>query len=405
MFSTPNRIALAIVAVASVGCYQPSPIASCLLRCEVATSSVVCPSGLTCASGGFCVASGETCSDAGVSDGAPADDAPTDDGGDGRFCFGVAPNTVCFAAQPTGAITLVGFDTGVCSLGELRSVNGRQTCVVAGAVINVQARALITGLNPVFLIGIDNITINAGGGIDASSSALGVRRGAGSQPFGICPTPNQGGDFHDGSAGGSYAGRGGNGGLAAVEGGPSADVLEPGYHGGCDGAPNLFDATTGGPGGGAVYLATGPSGSITIGGFISAAGGGGLGGASSFGGAGGGSGGYIALDTPALIFGAAGKLIATGGGGGGGANSTDVGQPGGDPTAANGLGQGGAGASSAGEGGNGGVQGNGIKGGDPTGGDLTLGAGGGGGGTGRIEFYKNQQCATRCEPIAALFSD
>ncbi|MBA2541044.1 MAG: hypothetical protein H0V17_15500 [Deltaproteobacteria bacterium] len=222
-------------------------------------------------------------------------------------------------------LTLQDTDTNVCSQGVKEVLDNRLTCVIAARVVVVNSIVRATGMLPLVIATTDSLAIQATFGIDASSRFMNETTrdlGAGASTA-VCGAAGQGMGGRDGSAGGSFVGRGGDGGTSEMSGGTASSAIAAAFRGGCSGG-NSPGTQLGGAGGGVVYLISRTS--IGIDGFIAAAGAGGRGG--SFGGAGGGSGGYIGIDSPVVSFGAAGLVFATGGGGGGGGCMGSFGQPG-----------------------------------------------------------------------------
>lgn len=227
--------------------------------------------------------------------------------------------------------------------------------------------------------------INVEGAIDVSNNGAGARNDAqcGAQ-VGVSGADDSGGA--SGGGGAAFAGAGGKGGDGDNDGGTSAGgasgtpvaTRPPHVRGSCDGGPGGDGfAENGGPagdGGGAVFLASAAS--ITISGSINAGGGGGGPGQSNGGGGGGGAGGMIVLEADTVTI--SGTLAANGGGGAEGGDSSNAGNPGSPGALATTRAPGGSGAASEGaDGGTGGAAGN-AAGLAPT--QFRKGGGGGGGG-------------------------
>jgi hypothetical protein len=373
-----RRWALMLVATLAA-CYQPARDLPCTITCNYAEQQeqAACPSGLTCASAGFCTDGTTKCGS---------------DGGVLTICYGTAPNSVCFAEAPTSGISLISeLVTDDCV--DIRDIGG-PTCVIAGTTVDVPVHVLVKGRESnspkLMLVGSQAIVIS--GELDVSSSVTLGHPGPGVDEAPCDSATNATGN--GGGAGGSIQGMGGLGG-GPEPGIPSAP-RPAAFRAGCTGGGGE-GLTDGGFGGGAVYLI---SPSITISGFINASGAGGQSGLFG-GGGGGGAGGFIGLDSDNTITISAGadRLLAAGGGGGGGSDGAAAG-PGGDPSSAAPVGLGGAGGGTAGKGGDGSRVLDGLFGSQPGG---TLPGGGGGGGAGYIQFFgaTPTQCASPlCTPKA-----
>jgi hypothetical protein len=357
---------------------------------------------------------------------APAgDDAGITPDGDvdlSPICPSIALGTPQFnataCAMPLSALIRVtdntSFDTdqGTSTAGGLSCVRGpngntasgnRDVCVLAASSIVVDAGAVLSAHGSIpFALFARSITIR--GTVDVASH-LGGSPGAGSQLSGCIPgmLPTGGGGGRGGDAA-DPGGRGGDDGSDSMTGATGGGTFSfnnlsgggcGGTQGGAGGSSGSDGgATTGGIGGGAVWIASVSSDLIIeAGAKINASGSGGAGGKTEGrGGAGGGAGGLILLQAPHIQLDSSAMIFANGGrgGGGAGANSTQPGFTGGadgtDPTD----------PSSGGMGGTGGLDGS-SSGGTPGGGDggegfpsttrdghngTTGGHGGGGGGGG-----------------------
>lgn len=274
---------------------------------------------------------------------------------DARACFGNLVS-ICLTRLPTEPVLFAGsmppLDTGVnTSCTQVVAQNGGASlCVVAGTSVTVASSLTVVGGRPLVLIGTGTVSVT--GVLDASSTQIGPRRGAGANPIG-CPVNSVAGQGDTagggGGAGGSFGIAGGNGGdgdtndngqPGGIADGGNAAPAQPSplvLRGGCPGGRGGASASdrpggTGGDGGGAIYLIAGTS--ITIAGDVFASGAGG--GATSTttgieqGGGGGGAGGMIVLDAPAID--APGRVVANGGAGGGGGGLSRGGTPGADGT-------------------------------------------------------------------------
>jgi hypothetical protein len=270
-------------------------------------------------------------------------------------------------------------------------------CIYAAHHVSVTGNLRATGSQPFVLIGTDDLTIGATGIIDVASHVAvspGAGIGAGGGNATQCVTAGTGntGDGGGGGAGATYSTQGGRGGDGNASGGSPAAVdpqgilattLRGGCSGGSGGPRNIAGVASdpGGAGGGALYLAS--KGSMTISGSVNASGaGGGRGNTPKGGGSGGGSGGTIVLWATGLAV--TGQVFANGGGGGGGSDTGSVGNHGDDAMSAetSALGGSGGGSTMCGTGPGCGGQGAAKSGGGQAGYNDTTSAGGGGGGGG-----------------------
>ena len=312
---------------------------------------------------------------------------------DASVCYGTGLVRACFAAAPSGGVTInANIDTDTSNLCDDDPRNAAW-CVVAGASVSVTGVVGVTGLRPLVLVSTSTIVVS--GAFDASSKR-GGQVGAGANAAGCNPGTAPSGAMA-GGAGGSFGGMGGNG-SGTGAGSRGATVMPTTLRGGCPGQ-NGGGGNAGGArgnGGGALSLIA--EASITVSGAINASGaGGGAGTNPQGGGGGGGSGGLIAFDAPSVAIG--GVAFANGGGGGeggtAGGNSGEVGQ---DPLTFNNAAPGGSTSSSGGDGGDGsvGTTLDGSNAGAPSGG----GGGGGGGGAGVIRLYRATSIAGNASPPA-----
>ncbi len=328
-------------------------------------------------------------------------------GGDGSSmsCHGDPQGLVtpCFAAEPTGELTLLGvIDTTSdvrCSTTVLNVPSS--VCVIAAANIHVADGMTVTviGTRPLVLVAAFTISIGSNSVLDAASHRSSVNPeataqvGAGSDPAGGCD-PGDGPLRGVGGAGGSFGAPGGNGGSGEYGdgGGTSgAYVTSLSLRGGCSGQSGSSDGGSGGGrglgghGGGVVYLIAR---TILNSGIINASGeGGGRGHGGNAPAGGGGSGGLIGLDAPTITN--FHLVFANGGGGGEGADGPSAGLPGPEAIgvrAANGA----SGGSFGGDGGVGGAGGplGGTASGGNGGSSTADGGGGGGGSVGMIKVYR-----------------
>ena len=321
---------------------------------------------------------------------------------DAQLCFGSFVR-VCFdsaADLPTEARHWgddgndAQIDTDVASVCDQHNDQKAGYCVITGAGMTfAQTKTFIArGSKPLVLLSTSAVRVE--GTIDVSGE---LGNAAGANPVGQCTgaTPAMG---NSGGAGGSFAGRGGNGGQVNAPAGssiaaPRLNGFPSTLRGGCSGqAGDKTDspATFGGSGGGAVAIIA-PS--LSLDGAIIAPGSGGSGGPTAFtGGGGGGSGGMIVLDVPmaGMVRGPNAILVANGGGGGEGGDGSSAGSSGFSsavPTPAapgGGTPEAGGGNFSGGNGGDGSagaeIDGSASPGGVQNGG----GGGGGGGGAGFV---------------------
>jgi hypothetical protein len=258
-------------------------------------------------------------------------------------CFGSGMFYLCVTGgAPTGMTPLPdgGLDTGACTGTNREKVmmNGTMVCVVKGDTITLPAgdATRASGGLPLVLVAVTSISIT--GTLDAYS--IRGDNGPNSSPS-QCSFAGTGGDNGNGGggAGGSFGTKGGDGGngnnamnskgLAAAALSAPSPILRGGCRGGTGGSGGGV-AGAAGPGGGAVYLVS--RGTISVSGVIDASGGGGDGGhASKGGGGGGGSGGMIVFHAMTLTVAATAKINANGGAGGGGAGNNDDAAPGASP--------------------------------------------------------------------------
>jgi hypothetical protein len=302
---------------------------------------------------------------------------------DASLCFGAAPFAFCLTEAPTSPLAVTHVDTNAgCT--EVITL-GRELCLVMGTDVTVSQRVTVNGTRPLVLFGMNRLTVEASGVLDASGTATAGGPGAdlGCDASG---TNGKSGSSGGGGAGGSFGGRGGGGGNGgsgnvggmAAQAVPAPSVLQ----GGCSGTNG--GAGTGaigdrGFGGGGVYLVAGDT--LEILGTVIASGAGGRRGLQDKGGGGGGgSGGMIVLFAPMMTVTAATRIFANGGGGGGGADGSTDGMDGATPSEPLSAALGGSGGGGAGKGGAGAFGSTGAMPGTMSG----DGGGGGGGGVGFV---------------------
>ena len=300
------------------------------------------------------------------------------------LCYGpMNAYRICLPAMPSSPLTLSGtIDTTACAGGFVLAIGSGSPdlCVISGTTVTASSTVRITGGRPLAVVATQDLTIESGATLDASSVAGGLR-GPGSNNT-TCNTGQPGGSGSGGGgggAGGSFQSRGGAGGagMGSTGGTSGLPVFATSLRGGCRGSTGGGASPgPGGDSGGAIYLVAG--GRLQVDGRINASGAGGRGAGSKSGGGGGGSGGMIALHGGTIAIASGARLWANGGGGGGGGTSNAGGSNGGQSTDPATGGPSGAGD---GDGGVGAVQIN--SGGPGTSGGK--GGGGGGGGVGVIE--------------------
>lgn len=198
---------------------------------------------------------------------------------------------------------------------------GRSSCVLYARTITINAQLIARGTRPLVLAATERVEIN--GVIDVSATRLGALPAAANDITCVYS------DVEAAGPGGSFAGKGGDGGplSATVIATATPAIALPVYlRGGCAGGAGNKDGgvagqfRAGAPSGGVMALVSG--GSISIGGAgkVLANGAGGTGGDSNSPASGGGSGGMIRLGAPMISI--AGTVTANGGGGGEGADGT-----------------------------------------------------------------------------------
>jgi hypothetical protein len=382
----------ALLLIAIAGCYNPTSYRPCHTIC-VADDG--CTPGFVCGSNGYCrEPNAGNCS--------PTLDAPTGvdaisiDAPPGSICFGTGfIKNFCFLPSeiPTAPLTLPSpFDTGGAGCSKVLPQVGLsppEICVMVGQSFTLPGTLRVVGKRPLAIITTMGITIS--GTLNASSDGL---RGPGSPGAGVtcgvaaigesAVSQTQGGGGGGGGAlrTGGGGGGAGTGGLAGGMGAVTREVLF--VRGGCDGArggaPQGGLGGMQGFGGGAVYLLTNDT--LSISGVINASGSGGGAPGPRGGGGGGGSGGFIGLDAKTFDISDTARIFASGGSGASGGGETDDGVLGGSADPANDPGPTGS-ASGGGTGGSGWSTAPGDKGEEPS---ITLGAGGGGGGGGGAGF-------------------
>ena len=353
----------------------------------------------TCSNGQRFGELGGSLSNTCVSAGGGGDGGLGGDGGGNEICYGSGIIHACFAAAPTGSITLAAgaLDT---DSDPRCSTAISNACVVAADSVMVSGTVTATGGRPLVVLGVSAVSV--AGALDASSHGTAAGAAAGA----TCASgtgQNGGGGGAGGGAGGSFGGAGGRGGVGDSQnnanhgGSPGPTTVATTLRGGCAGGPGgqgqgANSAGVGGAGGGVVYVISAAQ--IDVSGGVFASGGGGGGGSANGGGGGGGAGGLVGLDAPAISV--VGQLAANGGGGGGGAGAGGTSGGVGFDGAANGSAAGGgAGVNGGGTGGTG------AAGATTTGSDAPSadkGAGGGGGGAGQVRLFPPQSIAGASSP-------
>ena len=323
-------------------------------------------------------------------------DAPTCFGSYIKVCFDSASNT---PSTPRVWPDDVDVDTDLIQATSFCDQNNDQKasyCVVTGKGIMLAATKTLRAHGSKPLVLLSTMAIDLEGSVDVSSTGSAPEtRGAGENPQGACMGATAV-SAASGGAGGSFAGKGGNG--EPVDTGnlpqpaPAVNEFPRSLRGGCPGGNGTLNdipdtGGAGGSGGGAVAIIA-PS--LMFNAKINASGAGGAGGPTGkSGGGGGGSGGMIVLDVPmaGIVRGANGILFANGGGGGeGGAEppSAAMGQPGSDPA---GPMPAAAGGNTTNDGGNGGAGSSDILAGATAAGQSGSHGGGGAGGGGAGFIY------------------
>jgi hypothetical protein len=305
----------------------------------------------------------------------------------------VAGFDLCAHQQPNGPIAF-NADTVIDTTLDCNVVvfdpTGGSVCVIYATDITVGATVRAQGKRPLALAATGTIVVD--GTVDVSSNtAKGLGGGANDAQ---CMLKRDAGNRSGGGAGGSFAGKGGDGGTGTVDPNTSGLASDPiqlpdRLRGGCAGG---FGGSVGGSGGGGVALVASTSITIAVTGKILANGGGGnygggqIIGLGSLGASGGGSGGLVRIAAASISV--KGTVTANGGGGGEGADSAtnemSQGMAGADGTTTTTAALGGAGGGNGGDGGGGtgGMTPSGGNGASPTG--ASLGGGGGGGGIGFV---------------------
>jgi hypothetical protein len=303
------------------------------------------------------------------------DAAPDGTAANGPICASIAAGTPQFTgsacAMPSPqplhvtATTSIDTDLGTSSPSGAscaRTTNGNLSlCILAAPSIVIDPGVVLAahGSIPLALFA-HAITIR--GTVDVASHAGSAASGAGARRSGCIAGsfPSLAGGGHGGAASGQGGAGGAQGGAPSSGGQGSFSFGIVAVIGGCGGTrggdgtiPTVDDggATTGGAGGGAIWIASDSADLVLdAGASINASGAGGAGGTTAaHGGAGGGAGGIIVLQAPAIHLDPAAAIFANGGAGGGGAgaNPTGPGFTGGtdgtDPTGPSSGGIGGAG--------------------------------------------------------------
>jgi hypothetical protein len=301
----------------------------------------------------------------------------------GASCV-VAGFDLCAHQQPNGPIHFE-VDTTInttldCNV-VLFNPTGGSVCVIYASDLTVTSTVRASGARPLVLAATGNITID--GTLDVSSGAMIGTGAAADDP--TCTTTRAAGTSSGGGAGGSFRGKGGDGGTGTVSPGAAAlagdSVALPAVlRGGCPGSASFSSSASGG----AVRVVASISLIVTATGRVLANGAGGrYAGFQGIGGGAGASGGMIQLVAPSVAI--HGVVAANGGGGSEGADMTAGGAAGIDGGPSSDRAPGGAGMSpGGGDGGAGGAGATltGANGASPT--AATSGGGGGGGGVGYI---------------------
>jgi hypothetical protein len=303
----------------------------------------------------------------------------------GASCI-VAGFDLCAHQQPNGPIHFE-VDTTInttldCNV-VLFNPTGGSVCVIYASDLTVTSTVRAAGARPLVLAATGNITID--GTLDVSSGMTIGTGAAANDPS--CMTKRIAGTTSGGGAGGSFRGKGGDGGAGTVNPGAAAlagdSVALPAVlRGGCPGSIAFNPASSGG----AVRVVASTSLIVTATGRVLANGEGGRqqqGLVTGSGGVAGASGGMIQLAAPSVAV--QGVVTANGGGGSEGDDMSNFGAPGIDGGPSSDPAAGGAGMSAGGgDGGAGGAGATltGVTGVSPT--AASSGGGGGGGGVGYI---------------------
>lgn len=424
-----KNIAISAVAISALltACFNPTHQEG--LACS---EDGLCPDGLTCAADQICRMPEATADSGQTADGAIGQaDASTTDAATVECLF--TDTTICAAGPLQPAIVIpIGMndllDTDVDDRCADFMSGGRAMCLIYTERfdISIGASLRVTGSRPLFVASRSTITIN--GRLNGSSSRTDGLLGPGSNDD-DCALLLPGEDSEDGGgggAGGSFQGRGGDGGRGDYRIGPGTaganaapllggipDDLRggcPGSSGGEGGINGAPEAKPGEGGGGMGFVSLGaftvsPTGALMVNGSGAL-----RGTITRGGGGGGGSGGMLQMEAPLVRL--QGLVLAEGGGGGGGANTSENGNPGLDPSNLS-SGAGGSGADSGNEGDEGdGGEGSttnargdhsGVEGID--GQQGRRGAGGGGGGAGYLFIIADSLQISGTSPGITLRSD
>jgi hypothetical protein len=329
------------------GCFHPT------FDHTACGAAEVCPAGQACnGTTGFCEASETRDGGVELGDAMPGDTNPGNL--DARLCFGGGLINVCLSSAPNKAVsfpagTLLDTSGTANCTRTMAQAGGPDLCIIAGTTVTIGGTLTVIGSRALVLVATDRTTVS--GTLDVSSTSGGRLGAAANQ--GDCASSGVGADDTGGAGGGGGAGlgtRGGAGGTGDLnDNGPPAGqgragiagaargaltVLRGGCRGGDGGAGDMLHRSSGGDGGGAVYLIAGNAIHISGDVFASGAGGGATPGVAGTeqGGGGGGSGGMIGLDAPSLEI--LGRVVANGGAGSGGGGEFG-GSPGGDGTTTN----------------------------------------------------------------------
>ena len=295
--------------------------------------------------------------DGGVIDG---DDFDGNDAVAPAICLGTDPFKVCLREMPTTDTSVtVGINTGNSGLClkpadtpiDWAAQNEPDACFIVGANVTLTGNLAVRGPRPLVLVATGTVTLTGQFDLAAHRNQFNTNQTPPGFNAAACDpvvTPAKADpNGASGGGGGSLGTKGGNGGTGdngTVAAGLAVDQTFPTVlHGGCPGAPGgLGDGqgtagmtSTGGWGGGVLYVLAQTSIVLTDGTIINASGAAGMAGNDRTGGGGGGSGGMIVLTAPLITAGSSTFVMANGGGGAAGGTNASDGKNGTDPANGN----------------------------------------------------------------------
>jgi hypothetical protein len=264
------------------------------------------------------------------------DGAGSDSGLDATpICLGTAPFKVCLDDTPTADLslaTVINTNTSMNCLATQptgwSAQNQPDACFMVGKNVALTGNYLIRGARPLVVFAADSVTLT--GAFDLSAHRGGT--GSGQNPAGyngaLCTQLTVGGDSTNGAGGGAGGSLGSKGGSGGAGGGAAAApaIDQPAtttLHAGCPGSAggtgdNQGTAgllSTGGFGGGAMYIVAKNSITFAPGTIVNASGAAGVAGNHRTGGGGGGSGGMLVFVAPTITVTQAPVFIMANGGG------------------------------------------------------------------------------------------